>query len=391
MKKVRWPPGVALLLASSVLALLVASARAGATKLPPDRVKQTTKPVLALAMDGPRVAYMLKSRRVGVWNVVTGTTSLIKGNYPSKGAKQMPAADGEVAIAGKRVALITRFASGNTLETSERLYTASLGGSARQLGVATDHTSYTGDCVTGDVGGGYGDWLGGLVGSGKVLAVSSWQADGTATSRERLRLIVPAGPQTIATGPGAIVSQSADGSHIAVLRSTDAWPFYQGPPQHSTPEVGIYSAAGRRLAEIALDVPPPPDPCGSADDTIIQIALSGNTLVVLKQDPQPGTAATAVEVYDWRTGELLHTWPIAPSRFPAPLLLSGRIAVTGVKKLRLLDVTTGKTATINTPAPDWQHPAAIGSRGLVYTVGPERGPTRFVFVPRAKLRAMLSQ
>ena len=54
-------------------------------------------------MDGPRVAYMLDSRRVGVWNVVTGATSAIKGNYPSNG-HNFGYGRGDVAIAGSRVA-----------------------------------------------------------------------------------------------------------------------------------------------------------------------------------------------------------------------------------------------------------------------------------------------
>jgi hypothetical protein len=49
-------------------ALVVASAQAGAAKPDVSKVKQTAKPVWTLAIDGPRVAYMLDSRRVGVWN-----------------------------------------------------------------------------------------------------------------------------------------------------------------------------------------------------------------------------------------------------------------------------------------------------------------------------------
>lgn len=95
---------VGLSLALLVFALLVASAQAGATKPQLGKVKQTARPIPVLAMDGPRVAYMMNDRRVGVWNVVTGGTSMIKGKYPTKGAS-FGYGSGEVAIAGKRVAL----------------------------------------------------------------------------------------------------------------------------------------------------------------------------------------------------------------------------------------------------------------------------------------------
>jgi len=371
-------------------ALLVGSAQAG-TKPQPGSVKRTTMPVWAVAMDGPRVAYMLDNRRVGVWNVLTGATSLIKGDYPSKG-RNFGHGTGELAIAGKRVALITRFETGNTLQTQERLYTASLGGSARQLGRLTNHSSDGGDCTVPGSAYADGNWLGGLVGSGKALVVSSWKANDATTSSERLSLIMPTRPRTIATGPGAIVSQSADGGHIAVLRTTDAWPAYQGPAEQSTPMVGIYSTAGTLLHEIALNVPLP-NPCG-APYTITRIALRGNELIVLRLDvPQAGSLTATVEVYDWRTGALVHTWPLALSHV-APiedrLSVSGRTAlISGAFRLRLLDLTTGRAVTIAASRPN--SPATLGSRGLVYAVNPAKDgrPGKLVFEPTAKLLATL--
>ena len=143
-------------LALLVFALLVASAQAGAAEPQPGKVKQTARPVQVLAMDWPRVAYMMSGRRVGVWNVATGATSLIKGNYPSNG-RNFGYGSGEVAIAGKRVALITRFVIGNTMQTQERLYTASVDGSAHQLAKKTNHSSYSGDCTVPGTGGADGN------------------------------------------------------------------------------------------------------------------------------------------------------------------------------------------------------------------------------------------
>ena len=72
--------------------------------------------------------------------------------------------------------------------------------------------------------------------------------------------------------------------------------------------VGIYSTGGTLLREIALNVPLP-DPC-AYPSPIIRIGLSSNQLVVLRLDiPQAGSLKATVEVYDWTTGALEHTWP----------------------------------------------------------------------------------
>lgn len=378
------------LFAGLSLALLLVLVQVGAAKPQQNKVKQTAKPLWALAMDGPRVAYMMNDRRVGVWNVITGATSLIKGKYHSKGAS-FGFGSGEVAIAGKRVAMITRFVIGNTWQTQERLYTAPVGGEARQLGKLTNHSSWYGECDVPGSSGSYGDWIGGLVGSGKVLSASTWRTDDSATTAERLRLITPTGLKTIATGPGAIVSQSADSGHIAVLRSTDVWPAYQGPAEQGTPIVGIYTIAGTLAREFALDVPPL-DPCGSTS-TFIRIAVSGNRLVVLRLDTPEGSPRTAtVQAYDWKTGALMETWPLTVvRRWPNQLAVSGRVAVIqGSSKVQLLDLTTGKQVAISASRANSQ--ATIGSRGLVYAINPYRDgrPGKLVFVPMAKLLAMLS-
>ena len=377
-------------LAMLSFALLVASVQAGTARPQPSKVKQTAEPLWALAMDGPRVAYMMNDRRVGVWNVVTGATSVIKGNYPSNG-HNFGFGSGEVAIAGKRVALITRFVTGNLYQTQERLYTAPVGGAARQLGKLTNHSSWYGECDVPGSSGSDGDWIGGLVGSGKVLSVSTWRSNDSATTGERLRLITPTGLRTIATGPGAIVSQSADSGHIAVLRSTDVWPAYQGPAEQSTPIVGIYSTGGTLLREFALNVPPL-DPCGYTS-TFIRIALSGNQLVVLRVDiPLGGPRTATVEAYNWKTGALVHTWPLTISHVGVGnrIAVSGRVAVVSGasrSKLQLLDLTTGKQVAISASRPN--SPATIGSRGLVYAINPYKDGGKLVFVPMARLLAML--
>src|SRR5256885_2082664 len=150
--------------------------------------------------------------------MLTGPTSVISGTYPSN--HKAGADKGEVAIAGKRVALITRFVSGNSYDTTERLHRA-----ARRVGARAE--------------------------------------------------------------------------------------------------------AGAPLREIA-------------PTSAREIALSGRRLVVL-------TETKTIEVYDWTTGALVHTWPVAattPNKLPGHLAVYGKLAVYAVdpryaapRQLHLLDLT----------------------------------------------------
>ena len=194
------------LVACVVLSLTTLAA--SAKPLPP-KVRQTSSPIAALAMDGSRVVYA-SGGKVYVWNVETGTTSVVKGVYSKNPA--------EVAIAGTRVAWISRFVIGNSYQTTERLYTAPAGGTARQLRVSNrSHGEGIGEW--------YGSWTAGAVGSAQVLAVSTWTSHGTASSTERLNQVTASGLKPIASGPGAIMAASADAGRIAVLRSSAAWPY----------------------------------------------------------------------------------------------------------------------------------------------------------------------
>jgi hypothetical protein len=358
------------------LALLVLSAQAGAGKPRPSKVKKSDKAILTLAMDGPRVAYMWRDQRVAVWNVTTGATSTIKGEYSSPGGPiPTDQPTGEVAIAGKRVAFITRFVTGDRGATQERLYTAPLGGSARQIGTLTNHLT----SAPGYPGFMTGDWIAGVVGSGKALAVSTWTSDNSVSSDERLSLITPKRLRTIATGPGAIVAESAAGGRIAVFRSTLAWPATDFGPATTAPTVGVYSADGTLLREIT-------------PSSAKEIAFSGKRLVVL-------TKENTFEVYKWTTGEREHTWRPIPIYAPYPLegghlVVYGKLAVYAVnpihwyRKLHLLDVTTGKDVVIAIPSGSWTRDTALGLKGLVYidnTCYRRHWHGKLVFVPMAKL------
>ena len=359
-----------LLSAGLLLAVLGALVtQAGAAKPPPSKAKVTGHPVWTLAMDWPHVAYA-SGGRIHVWNVVTGATTVVKGTY-SNAAHSVNAA--ELAIAGNRVVWTKREHFGNH-EVSGRLYSASLAGSAHLIS-----SSY--------VGNGRNSWIGTPVGSGKVLAVSTWWWDGTAFARPRLNLVTPDGLEPIASGRGAIVSASSDGRRIAVLRSTAGWPTvpddFTPPPPSTVPAVGIYSSTGALLREI--------DP-----GNVREIALSGNRLVVL-------TTAKTLEVYDATTGTLVRTWPVAlqyRTNSQSHLAVYGHLATYSVdtfsfpsRRLHLIDLSSGKDVVLAKSLAVASRDSALGPRGLAYVVDyyPRGKPAhgKLVFVPMARLQQLL--
>jgi hypothetical protein len=353
-------------------ALLLFSTQAGAAKPQPSKVQRTEKAVSTLAMDGPRVAYA-SGNKIRVWNVATGATSVVTGRYGGNYANDVAA---EVAIAGTRVAWIKRNWIGNT-EASESLYTGTIGGRAH-LRLHAHRYGRDDPLAT------KGSWIAGVVGSGKVLAVSTWKSDGTTASDERLRRLTPTGVRPIVAGPGAVVAESADAGRVAVLRSTAAWPYGMQPLLSPAPTAGIYSSSGALLGEVALSPPGP-------DSTDIQIALSGDLLVALTtalHEPAGPTTVT-LEVYDWRSGDLLHTWPVGITANAGEVSFAahGRLAaVEGPSRLHLVDLDTGKDVEI-APASHTGSPPAIDSRGLVYALSAGRSAGKLVFVPLAALLA----
>ena len=140
---------------SLVGVLLVLVAQAAPATSPSGRVKQTASPVATLAMDGPQVAYAV-GKKVYVWNTQTGATSLMKGRYGAHTS--------EVAIAGKRVAWITRYVAGNSYQTEEHLFAAPIGSRSKLL--ASGRRYLGGPDVGAEAW--YGRWIAGAVGSGKT-------------------------------------------------------------------------------------------------------------------------------------------------------------------------------------------------------------------------------
>jgi len=363
-----------LLVAGLLLAALgVISAQAGAAKPQPNDVKRTAAPIWTLAMDGPRVAYA-SGGRIYVWNVVMGATSVVKGTYSN--AKHSDNAF-EVAIAGQRVAWIKRQQLGNT-EQPQRLYTARVGGSAIRLRRMLGYTDM--GCGSG------GSQIAGLVGSGNVLAVSTWKSssDGMVPAKQRLNQITPTGLRPIATGPTTIVSAATDRGPIAVVPlPTPVLVPAEGYCDLNAPtSVAVYSVDGTLLKQIETGRP------------VAEVALSGNLLIVLS-----GTTTPTFTVYNWKTGALLHTWPVTR---PFDFAVAGQLAAYSVnyrrqsvtpENLHLLNLTTGKDVVIATTTNSRYRDLAIGRRGLVYAANPikDTWPGKLVFVPTDKLRSLLSQ
>ena len=234
-----------------------------------------------------------------------------------------------------------------------------------------------------------GPQLAGLAGSSGAAVVSTWTAasDGSAPSNQRLALVTPTGLQTIATGADAIVSESVDAGHIAVLPLPvlSAGP-YDCPSATLTTSVPVYSTEGALLATIAL---PPVEPSTLG----YQVAIRGKQLVVLTFGlHQPsGPAWVTLTVYDWTTGALLHTWPVAIKLYPGEVnfSFSGKVAaVEGPFRLHLVDLDTGKDVLIARASHTLSR-TARGPRGLVYAV--DAGDSgKLVFMPMARLLQLVS-
>jgi hypothetical protein len=251
-------------------------------------------------MDGPNVAYSaenaLNCRNVVVWNVLTGSAELVSGPTPGTRCGDDEPTGQRVtalAVAGTQVAWI-RNITGNT-EADDALFTASLmSPHERRLASAT-RTS------------GAGAWIGGLVGSGNLVAVNTWTTNAAgAITKAFLRSIDGTALRTISAGPGTVVAESADLGRVAVLRANGTVAIY-GP--HGAP-LTITPSSAR------------------------EIALRKDYLVVL-------TRTKTLEIYNANTGAFIRKWPVPGGA--AHLDVYAGIAVFSVwRMLDAVQLTTGK-------------------------------------------------
>lgn len=360
-------------------ALLLFSAQAGSATAPRLKVKVVAHPVWTLAMDWPRLAYVSgqdrKSESIRVWNVATGVMSAVDGGR-STSAVQYAAG---LALSGKRVVWLRVQQSGNSY-LYHRLYTAPVGGSAHALTALMRGYDRYMDCGLA------GPQMGGLAGSHTAVVVSSWNGgrDGSAPSSQRLAVVTSTARRTVSTGANAILSESTDGGHIAVLPLPTINP--DDCSEALPTSVYVYSTAGALLATIALP---------AADPSTIgyQVAIRGHQLVVLTKglhEPS-GPAWVTLTVYDWTTDTLLNTWPVAIDLYPGEVNFSfyGNVAaVEGWSDLHLVNLNTGKDVVI-APSSQTGCSTALGPQGLVYALNSDTAG-RLVFVPTAQLLALVS-
>jgi len=363
--------------------LLLFSTQVGSARTQ-STVKQIGAPVWTLAMDWPRVAYASgqdrKSESIRVWNVATGATSAVDGGRSTDAVQYA----GGLLLSGTRVVWIRAQQIGNT-NLDYRLYSAPVGGSAHLLKAMHGLTGIYCD---------KGPALGGLAGSRSAVVVSTWDAgpDGTKPSKQRLALVGPSALSTVATGAKAIVSQSVDGGHIAVLPlPTFSFTYDNGCNYATLPaNVLVYSTTGALLAKVPL---PPRDP--TTDPGGYQVAIRGNRLVVLARglhEPS-GPAWVTLSVYDWTKPKYkrLHTWPVAIPLYPGEANFSfyGHVAaVEGYSDLHLVNLDTGKDVVI-APSSQTGCSTALGPQGLVYALNSYTAG-QLVFVPMAKLLQLVS-
>jgi hypothetical protein len=349
-----------LVLAAGLLSgLALAASAAGTTAAQGTKVRHLRVPVAALAMDGSRIAYDASAKyapnpqatnKVLVWNLLTGKTVKVSG-------KKTAAADGtstgagvfQLAIAGSRVAWLVN--EGGNLEGDDYLFTSSSTNPKEHQVASAIRTGES--CPGRSQGRCAGRWLGGLVGSGSLIAMNRWTTDTNgAVTTGQLNVLSGTKLKQIATGPNTVQTAAADGGRIAVLRVDGT--------------VALYSATGKQL--LTVNTPPNTE----------AVALQGKSLVV-------GTRTRQLELYNAHTGSLRKTLT-ARGKPPRNLDVQGNIAVytTGnAGELHAVNVSTGKDRVIAKPHGGVVL-AQIDSAGLAYAgngSGTNYGKATLVFKP----------
>ena len=365
---------ISLVLAVGASLALVANATGTAPS--GTKVKQLHAPILALTLDGSRVAYFRGCcfvthkgvinplDKVMVWNTRTGRTVDVSGKQTHR--LELGGGSLQVAMNGSEVAWTTQRGSNST--TEDRLFVSSLAKPKEHL-VAKDDRP--GDCESPEPGCA-GTWTGGLVSTRKRILFNQWTTD-NASSMHNASLLALNGktPEDVADGLRTVLAVSADATSVAVL--------------HGDGTVGLYSPAGKSL----LNVSPP---------SAHAVAVGGRNLVILEND---GTLA----VYHSGTGSLRKTFHLQGNRKNLQALaVHGNIAVYS-KPLRVktdavseaaihaINLTTGKDRVVGRLGGEITL-ASIDSAGLVYASNLygalKAGNGTVVFLPFAKVAAAVS-
>jgi hypothetical protein len=345
-----------------VSGLVLVTSASGTTATSTATFRQLQLPMGALAIDGDRVAYDLNSRdakkphttKVLVWNVRTGRTVKVSGKKTAHADDTGTGAGAfQLAIAGSRVAWLIN--EGGNLESQDYLLTSSVS-HPKERQIATAFRSGDG-CLGRETCA--GPWLGGLVGSGNVIALNRWTTDsqGNVTSAG-LDVLNGTKLKAIATGTPTVRAVSSDEGREAVL--------------HSDESVAVYSHSG----DVLMTLPP-----ASAQEA----ALGGNNLVVVTKTRQ-------LQVYDVRSGSLKKTLS-TQGRGLHNLDVQGNIAIyTTGKSVRAANLSSGKTRAVGTLGNRIAF-ARISNAGLAYAANGTRkafGTSTLVFVRLARVKAAVS-
>jgi hypothetical protein len=327
------------ILIGAATALAVASAGAAAPTTPGKQVRQTLGFIESLAADGSIVAYdaqggqpAAECNRVYGWNVASHRGGRVSGpGTCDADSSSTGAGVPELAVAGSRIAWITNI-GGNT-ESADRLFTSSFPPRGERRVAATIRTGDV-DCLL------TGRTLGGLVGSGGVLAYNIWTTAAanpgdegsceTKTTSGALRRIGASGTSLLRIGTDTLVAQDADAGRIAVL--------------HTDGTVQIFSSSGKPRATIGIDAAK-------------EIALTGERLVVL-------TKSRRIRLYSVKTGRPGASFPVP--RVSGELAAAGGIvAYASGRTLHVIRLATGKDRAVAT-APKNIAAVAASSRVLAY-------------------------
>jgi hypothetical protein len=330
-------------------------------------VRHLQGPVAALAIQGNRIAYDASAKyvtkrnatnKVLVWNLRTGQTVKVSGRKTA-GADSSSTGAGvfQLALAGSRVAWLMN--EGGNLEGDDYLFTSSTT-KPKERQVASEIRTGT-FCPGRSAGSCAGQWLGGVVGSGNLIAANRWTTDaiGAITAGE-LDVLSGTKLKHIATGANTVQAAVADGGRVAVLRTAGS--------------VALYSATGKPLTTV--DTP-------NAE----AVALRGKSLLV-------GTKTGQLQLYNAHTGSLRKTFTARSNRQPRNLDVQGNIAIytTGsAGVLRAVNLSTGRDSVIaeRHGGIEFAHIDGVGVAYAGNGFGANYGKGTLVFVPFATVAAVV--
>jgi hypothetical protein len=321
-------------------ALLLSSAVGAAPSAPARYVKHTTGFIESLAIDRAVVAYDVQGdqpdapvcNRVYAWKLARTHATRVSGRGTC-GADDSSTGSGvaQLAVSGSRVAWIVNV--GGNSESADRLYTASLAAPKERRLAAVSRFGNV-DCVLA------GGWLGGLVGSGSLLAYDYWRTvaatpgdEGSCSTKvtsAALRGIERRGTTLLRSGADTLLASDADAGRIAVL--------------HDDGTLTLLTSSGTPLRTLGIE-------------PTRGIALAGSRIVVL-------TNAKRIQVYSATTGRAEASYAV-PARADHLDAARGLAAYAVGRKLHVLRLATGRDTVVADAAKPITDVAA-STRAVVY-------------------------